>query len=296
MITRSIRAAMLAVPLALAGVFAQSTARADEPSQAGELAWNPAWTEFRPSEYVVTGIAGAASFAAYFMLTAPSTPRWTGGILLDNVLRDDLRLRSPRLRDAARRASDVTAVSAVVIAVGVDSIMVPLLRHKPSVAEQLVLMDAESFAISTLLTTSLLKTIGRGRPSYADCQRDPSFDPLCKSGDTSSFPSGHTNAAFTAAGLSCAHHLHLALYGNQTADVVACAGEIALAGATGGLRVVGDRHYATDVWAGAIIGFGLGYGMPTLLHYGKSRHGMEASLTVQPVAAGLPGPTVSGTF
>jgi hypothetical protein len=37
--------------------------------------------------------------------------------------------------------------------------------------------------------------------------------------------------------------------------------------ATGGLRVVGDRHYATGVRAGAIIGFAFGQGVPTLFHY-----------------------------
>lgn len=271
------------------------------PAQAGpagseELAWNPAWPKFRPSEYVVTGVAGVASLGAFFLLSAPSKPRWTGGILLDDTLRDELRLRSPRLRDTARSLSDVTAITTVVVAVGVDSVVVPLLRHQPDVAEQLVLMDAESFALSALITTVMFKTIGRGRPSYADCQRDPSFDPLCNSGNTASFPSGHTNASFTAAGLSCAHHLHLALYGNTLADTLTCAGEIALAGATGGLRVVGDRHYATDVWTGAIIGFAVGYGMPTLLHYGKAGSGSEASLTAQPIGTSFPGPTISGTF
>jgi membrane-associated phospholipid phosphatase len=284
------------IGLLLVALLMSSPASADEAQRAGELTWNPTWPTFRPSEYAVTGVAGIASIGAFFLLSAPSTPHWTGGILLDNTLRDGLRLRSARLRDTARSLSDVTALTAVAVAVGIDSIVVPLLRHQPSIAEQLVLMDAESLALSTLLTTTMFDSIGRGRPSYEDCQRNPSFDPLCRTGDTASFPSGHTNAAFTAAGLSCAHHLHLALYGNQLADTLACAGEIFVAGATGGLRVVGDRHYATDVWAGAIIGFAFGYGMPTLLHYGKVGKGSAVSLTVLPVLSGVPGPAISGTF
>jgi membrane-associated phospholipid phosphatase len=292
----SIRVTIACLLLGLACVMAPRSAHADEAKQTGQLAWDPAWPKFRTSEYVLTGVAGIASLGSYFFLSAPSKPRWTGGILLDNTLRDELRLRSPALRDAARSASNVTAITTAVVAVGVDSLLVPLLRDKPDVAMQLTLMDAESFAISTLITTTMFQTIGRGRPSYEDCQRDPSFDPLCNSGNTASFPSGHTNAAFTAAGLSCAHHLHLALYGTPWADTLTCAGEIALAGATGGLRVLGDRHYATDVWAGAIIGFAVGYGMPTLLHYGTAGRGSEASVTVQPLGAGFAGPVIAGTF
>jgi membrane-associated phospholipid phosphatase len=281
--------------LALACLVLAAPARADG-ARSEDLAWNPAWPKFRASEYVVTGIAGIGSIGAYFLLTAPSKPYWTGGLLLDDQIRGAFRLRSPRSRDTARTLSDVTAVSATVIAVGVDSFVVPLLRRKSDIAEQLVLMDAESFAVSTLITTTLFKTTGRARPSYEDCQRDPSFDPLCRSAVTSSFPSGHTNGAFTAAGLSCAHHLHLALYGNSAADTLACAGEIAVAGATGALRVGGDRHYATDVLTGAVIGFAIGYGMPTLLHYGKAGNGTETSLIVEPVGVGFPGATIAGTF
>jgi membrane-associated phospholipid phosphatase len=278
-------------------LFVCARAQADEAKDAGRLAWNSAWPKFRASEVVLTGVAGAASLGAFFFLQASAEPHWTGGILLDDDLRRGLRLHSPALRDAARSASNVTAVSAVVWAAGVDSFVVPLLRRHADVAGQLLLMDAESFAVSTLITTTLFKTVGRARPSYADCQRDPNFDPLCRSGATSSFPSGHTNGSFTAAGLSCAHHLHLALYGRTWADTLACAGSIVLAGATGGLRVLGDRHYATDVWVGAAIGFAVGYGMPTLLHYGKASNPAQLSLALSPSGPGFPwGPTISGTF
>ena len=274
-------------------VSAQASA---EESRRSELAWTPAWPKFRPAEYVVTGVAGVASIGAFFLLSPPSRPHWTGGILFDDSARDAIRLRSPGARDRARTWSNVTAVSATALVLVVDSLAVPVLRHRPDVATQLVLMDAESFAISTLITNSLFNTVGRARPSYEDCQRNPSFDPLCRSGTTTSFPSGHTNGAFTAAGLSCAHHLHLALYDSPLADTAACVGEIALAGATGTLRMAGDRHYASDVWTAALVGFSLGYGMPTLLHYGKVGKGTELSLSVQPVDGGLAGAAVAGTF
>ncbi len=277
-------------------VLASRSARADENKNQDVLAWNPKWKKFRASEYVLTGVAGAASLSVFFLVKAPKQPTWTHGILIDDDVRSALRLRNPKLRDDARTLSNWTAVANVLWVVAADSI-VPAWRGKSDVATQMLLMDAESFAFSTLLTTSLFSTVGRARPSYADCQRDPNFDPLCRSGTTSSFPSGHTNGAFTAAGLGCAHHLHLALYGDPTADTLACVGMITVASTTGTLRVMGDRHYASDVLTGALIGFAFGYGIPTVFHYGKASEGTQASLMVSPVGAGFPfGPTISGTF
>jgi membrane-associated phospholipid phosphatase len=291
------RCALARSCLVIACLLLPEHARADDAKQHGVLAWNSAWPKFRTSEYLVTGIAGAASLSVYFFLDSPKEPHWIGGILLDDAIRAEVRLRSHGQRDRARQASNVTALSTIGWAFGVDSIAVPLLRKKPDVAQQLVSLDAEAFAISTLIANTMFKVVGRARPSYEDCQRDPNFDPLCRSGAAASFPSGHTNAAFTAAGLSCAHHLHLALYGSTLADALACAGTLAVAGATGGLRVLGDRHYATDVWLGAALGFAVGYGVPTLFHYGKAGSSREGASTAQAVAAGFPiGPTISGTF
>ncbi len=260
-------------------VSVSGSAHALEP-----LAWNPAWPRFRPSEYVLTGVAGTASLGIYLGIRNPDPPHWTGGILFDEAARNALRLTTRKELGTARFSSDVFALSTVTWAVGLDSLTVPLARRKSEVAGQLVLMDAEAYAISTLITNSMFKLVGRARPSYADCENDPYFDSLCHINDTSSFPSGHANFSFTAAGLSCAHHLHLALYGNRAADILACTGTIALASVTSGLRVFGDRHYVSDVLVGAMIGFGVGYGVPTLLHYGQARDpsdGAQASQALE---------------
>lgn len=275
--------------LVLAALFAVVAsvrpARADEPPT--KLEWKSDWPTFRPAEYVATGALGAAALYTTFVMKPPAEPHWTGGILFDDGARDALRLRSPGARDTIRNVSDVTAVASVVLVVGVDSLVVPLARDRRDVALQLTLMDAEAFAMSMLVTTSMYNTIGRARPSYADCQRDPSFDPLCNTGATASFPSGHTTAAFTAAGLACAHHVSLALYGSPLADGLACGGEIALAAATATFRVMGDRHYVTDVLTGGVIGFGFGFGAPMLLHYTwRARGRADSSVTFAPMGGG----------
>jgi len=269
---------------------------AAEPSQSESLSWNSAWAKFRPLEYVLTGVAGVASVSAYFYLKPPEHPHWTGGILFDDNARDALRVRSPNGLARIRSLSDLTALTAVVLVVGVDSLIVPLARAKSDVALQLVLMDAEAYAFSTLLTTTTFNIAGRARPSYDDCQRDPSFDKLCNSGSTASFPSGHANASATAAGLSCAHHTHLSLYGNPWADAIACGTTVALALSTATFRVMGDRHYVSDVVVGDAIGFGIGYTVPTLLHY-MSGSKSAATVTLTPLGGfSVYGLSASGVF
>jgi len=247
-------------------------------------AWSPRFRRFRPWEYVATGIVGAASLSAFFLLAAPSEPDWTGGILFDDSARRALRVRSASALESVRKASDYTALSAVVLAVGVDSLAVPLLRKRGDLALQLLLMDAEAFAFSSFITTMTFREVGRARPSYEDCQRNPDFDRLCDSGPFSSFPSGHATTSATAAGLSCAHHLHLDLYGSKAADALACGVTSALAASTGLLRVMGDRHYVTDVLAGQAIGFGFGFGLPTLLHYAGAYAQNSSRLVLAPLA------------
>jgi hypothetical protein len=69
------------------------------------------------------------------------------------------------------------------------------------------------------------------------------------------------------AGLVCSHHLNVPLYGNAYADAAACAIAAGAAVSTGVLRLVADRHYVTDVLAGAAIGAGAGFVMPMFAHY-----------------------------
>jgi membrane-associated phospholipid phosphatase len=280
------------VGLAL-GVAWAPHACAQDPS----FGWDPRWPKFQPYEYVLTGVAGTASLLLYVGVPDARTPSYQGGILFDDYFRDVLRLRSPRQRDAARRVSDLMVASTLTWLIAVDSLTVPLARGSAELSGQMLLMDAEALAFSSLLNTVLFKAFARARPTYTECQQHPNHDPQCDLHPTGSFPSGHTNTSFTAAGLSCAHHLHVALYGDRLADVLACAGTITLAAAAGTLRVVGDRHYATDVVVAAALGFAMGYGMPTLLHYGKVQNEGAPGAMQQPLGQVVPlGPVISGSF
>jgi membrane-associated phospholipid phosphatase len=251
-----------------AKVAAQAEAPAElaAPNPA-QLVWKPEWPRFRTIGYGLTGLSVAGALTATFLVPYPERPRWTGGILFDDAARNALRARDPGVRDGIRLASDITLITTIVHVALIDSLIVPLARHSPDVAWQLSLINAQAFSLNILIATLLFKTAARARPSYAQCQADPHFDPLCASTSLASFPSSHTSTAFTAAGLTCVHHQYLPIYGAASWDATACIGSLAFATATGLFRLIGDRHYASDVLMGALTGFALGYIYPWLLHY-----------------------------
>ena len=300
----------LAIPLvALAmWVSASASASAAEPSgpdqqrqqdqqqKEKKLHWDESWPRFRTSEYVLTAVAGPTAIAMYWFLPDQSTPHWVGGILFDDDVRNALRLHSPQDLRTVRVLADAVDVTLVVTVVGIDSFALPLLRGSTDVAWQLTVMNAEAFSLSSILTFSLYDTVGRARPSYEDCQHDGTVDAQCTSSPTASFPSGHVNEAFTAAGLSCAHHAFVPLYGSRFWDGLACARDLTLATTDGVLRIMGDRHYLTDVLAGGAIGFTFGFGVPTLLHYTAGSRRPLTALSFAPMPAPRLGIVASGEF
>ncbi len=104
--------------------------------------------------------------------------------------------------------------------------------------------------------------------------------------DSQAFRSAHTTTAATSAGIVCANHRAMPLWGHPAADAGASA--LATTGPVlnGVSRSAADRHYSKDVIARFGIGFGLAYGVPTLLHYAGDGKGArpDVSLSVSPGA------------
>jgi membrane-associated phospholipid phosphatase len=269
-----------------------------DPPGPPRLAWNEDRPRFRPLEYVVTGVVGLAAMAEYTWAPPQREPHWTGGILFDDAVRNALRVSSPSARVDLWTAAGAVGVSEVVLTVGIDSILVPLVRGSPDVMWQLAWIDLESYALGSVVTFTLYDTVGRARPSYGDCQRDPSL-PDCVTSPYASFPSGHVAESFLSAGLSCVNHAYVPIYGSKLFDTLACARDLTLASADGVLRIMGDRHWASDVLAGAGIGFVAGYALPVALHYASGKRDRAAGLVVMPmVPAGDEriGAVVTGSF
>lgn len=113
---------------------------------------------------------------------------------------------------------------------------------KDSITFQKGLMVAESFIISTVLSTAMKYSFNRPRPF----ETYPDEITKLTSGGSPSFPSGHTSAAFaTATSLSLAYPKWYII----TPAFI-------WAGAVGYSRMDLGVHYPSDVLMGAIVGAG----------------------------------------
>ena len=110
------------------------------------------------------------------------------------------------------------------------------------------------------------------------CRQDSDYDAICGTKHESrSLLAGHVSMAFNTAALTCVNQAHLPLYGSRAGGIAACATTLTAATATGFLRLIGDKHWATDIFMGAGLGTVTGLLYPLLLHYGFG-HGADARL------------------
>lgn len=122
--------------------------------------------------------------------------------------------------------------------------MVGTLAGEP-VAARVGLRSLESLAIATGATALLKLALGRERPLWSPDDSDV-FRPFELALDRSSFPSGHTAHMF-------------ALAGTVSRELAGEAGWVPyvaypVAGLVGTSRVVGQKHWVTDVVSGAAVG------------------------------------------
>jgi membrane-associated phospholipid phosphatase len=231
--------------------------------------WSADWPRYRVSEAIFTGLLLAQALTAVYLYPTPPV-RLRGGILFDDAVRGALKPDSHDTREGLRPYSDNIYFGTALFPFIVDTALVAGAIHGAGdVALEMLAINAESYALSGALTLSAQK-LGRQRPAGRECGQDPEYSPKCHSqkGLTESLFSGHTATAFTSAGVTCAHHQHLPLYGGGWPDGAICAISLALATTEGYLRVALDDHYASDVLIGAGVGLFSGYFLPSLLHYG----------------------------
>jgi membrane-associated phospholipid phosphatase len=245
--------------------------------------WRRSWPEYSWGEGAATVLAGLGT--GYFFLQAPpSEPRWQGGILFDDAVRNAVRLESASGRQRLRSVGDMPYYLAPLLPLIVDPLVVSwLVRDDPKLAYNLAFMGLEAFSYAGLASFVSTRLSVRERPDTTQCRREhPDFEG-CRA-DTEAFWSGHTSIVAASAGLVCANHQYVPLWGSPAADASACA--LAASGAllTAGSRLMADRHYASDVIVGMGVGFGFGYAVPVLLHY--TRRAAAVGVTIQPDARG----------
>lgn len=262
-----------------------------------KLEWDPSFNRMDAPEMVVTGVAAGIALAG--AVVKPRQTGWTGGIAFDNAARNTLRLSSYQARLDIRDASDVGLAFMSTFPVLVDSALVAYwYRGSDDVALQMTLIDVEAYSISAGLQGAANFLAGRARPYVQDCGGAVSSSSIdCNTNsEWRSFFSGHSAISFTAAGLTCAHHLRLRLF-ETSADTVTCVAGFVAAAGIATMRVMGDMHYASDVITGAIVGTSVGLGVPLLHHYSGHEVDPDANsdftLRIVPIAFGA---AVGGSF
>ena len=226
-------------------------------------------------------VAAGLGTGALVLVSPPTEARWQGGILFDNAARDGMRLESASARRKVRSLGDLPYYAAPILPMLIDPLIAAwLVRGDTKTALNLELMALEAFSYSGLASFVSTRVSQRERPDSAECRREsPAEDcPV----DTESFFSGHTTIAATSAGLVCANHARMPLWGHPVADATACALSTTAAVASGVSRIMSDRHYLTDVLAGFGFGFGIGYAVPMLLHYSRSRSDTQVAFSLAP--------------
>lgn len=249
--------------------FVLACALATSSARAEELVWKDEWRRVGWEDGVVTGSLVLGNFAVGFLWPEPRPEHAGGGVLFDDAAVELFSGRDPDLRNFAQAASNWLWYGLELYPLVIDAGLVTLIGHQnPDVALQLGIISFNSLAFTGLLTQTAHRLIARDRPIRRDCIEGEDSPAQCEAGNRyASFWSGHTAFAFTGAGLVCAHHRQLDLYGSETAGTVACATTLTLATLTGVFRMVNDKHYATDIIVAAGVGLFNGYLLPTWIYY-----------------------------
>jgi membrane-associated phospholipid phosphatase len=151
--------------------------------------------------------------------------------------------RGPAPWRLTMRAADVIATPGLVVAA-------PLAWGAAAVgnaptAERVARRTTEAVLVGAATTGLLKMAFGRARPMVTGRSSDWQFGRGVQGGAYQAFPSGHTTVAFAAASTWVAE---------SQGSVPVVAGAAAFAVAAGVARLYFDKHWLTDVLAGAAVG------------------------------------------
>ncbi|GFO69426.1 hypothetical protein GMLC_30050 [Geomonas limicola] len=212
-----------------------------------------------------SGLGIGATLFSESVYGEPGSPRWSARNGFDEGVRDLLRISSKRGREVAEFSGDLL-MGTLIGAPVVDALATLGVRDRNwDALWQTEMVNLESFAFTSLASSVLMNTIRREKPYARTCvgTRCEDYEQRNRS-----MPSGHVAFAFTGAGLICTHHAYQHLYQDPGNERLVCGTSLGVAAATGLLRIMADRHYTTDVLAGAGLGLISGFLLPRLLHYG----------------------------
>jgi membrane-associated phospholipid phosphatase len=276
-------ASLLTVALASAPVAAQG------PLAEGPLATSPPLpTKSRGPEVrytawldlTVTGVAMAWWLGSELARDelAPATCRWCEPPGFDTSVRNQLRWQHTGVADTASYvlavAQPVMIYTLDVIAAGKDG--------GPGDAWVDALLISEAAAVAMALNQLVKFAAGRERPfvhALPDADKPFTSRP---SDNNLSFYSAHTSLTFA---LAASGGMIASMRRYRLAPWIWTAG-IAMATVTGYLRIAADRHYASDVVVGGIVGSLTGAAVPYFFHRPREVS-RQVSIAPAPAAGGL---------
>lgn len=243
-----------------------ASALADEGKRSEHrLVWN--YPRFRLWEYVAAGAVTAGNLSLEIAYSKEPADRWTSPILLDGPMRDVFRGGTAESRLLADDISDYLWHGSTYYVL-LDGLLTPLVsdRFNYDVAFQLTLLNWQAVGATGLLTRLTHVAVGRTRPSLQGCTNEEDSENRCEFRGAS-FIAGHAAMTSANAGLACANHQNLKLYGGGIPDAAVCPIMVTTAASVGVLRIIADKHWLTDTVVSWVLGGSIGYGMPYLLHY-----------------------------
>lgn len=215
------------------------------------------------------------SETAFKSSLAPDVCRWCQPDGFDTWVRDGLRWKNTGRADTLSSIAGFTLTPAVPL---ILTAAATFRARGPDDGLDDALSIIEAGVAASLIDQGVKFAAGRQRP-FVHFNTDPTRPH--DSDDNLSFFSGHTSLAFSiaVAGGTVSSHRH-----QKIAPWVWGLG-LAFASTSGYLRIAADKHYATDVLAGGVVGAAVGYFGPTLFH--------THELVLSPTPGGI---AISGTF
>ena len=261
--SRRSRLPAFALPLTVGLTCAIGDARAAEPLSAPVALHH----DLKVDLPVTAGLAVATvGFRLVRDDLEPSSCRWCDGSspgavnAVDDWFRTALRRQDPHPANVASYALAFGAAPASAIAF--TALAAVSDRRGSEVLVDLLAVAEGGF--SAMLTTEILESVTlRTRPYvHAIASDQERADVVAETGAFHSFPAGHVVEAF---GVASAAGVVASMRGYRLAPLVWAAGMM-VGVATAYTRIAADRHYFTDVLAGAAIGTVVGGGVPLLFH------------------------------
>ena len=236
-----------------------------EPPRKHRLNWH--FPRFRWWEYAAASAVSVGNISLELAYQGGQTYSWNSTLPGDKPARSWLQGGTTESQTTAARISDHLWHGSTYYVL-LDGLITPLATDKlnADVAFQLTLLNWQAIGTAGLIARLTHIAVRRTRPSLQGCSNEEGAVNHCEFRGAS-FVAGHAMMTSANAGLACAHHYSLPLYGGGAGDAVVCPVMVTAALSVGVLRIIADKHWLSDTLVGWALGGSIGYGLPYLLHY-----------------------------